>query len=431
MPKRKPTPSATKRWTVLVYLAGDNDLSTAGEKDVLEMKSVGSTDDVNVVVQFDRAGEGTTTRYLLREGTPLENDAVETLRETNTGDPAVLADFLAWGCRTYPAEHVCAVLWNHGAGWDDTNPYRALGRDVPPLLRKGAIIRKGAGRPVRARQALAALRRTSAALLRPTVLQAMTTRGIAYDDQARDFLDSAELKRVLANAKRASGRSIDVLGFDACLMSMAEVAYQLRGSAELVVGSEESEPNDGWPYDRILAALAAKPSMNPKELSQVVVRAYLASYRASDAVTQSAVDVTALAPVASAVDALGKALAAAAGNETARTRILQARYTAQEYSPPYDVYCDLVDLCSNLGGIMPGTAVAAASADVAAAVRAAVVEHGSKGAAVARSNGLSIYFPTKRLSPLYAKLDFAKKTSWNRFLALLLEGARAAPRVAA
>lgn len=37
------------KWTFMVYLAGDNNLSTAGDKDLSEMRTVGSTADVNVV----------------------------------------------------------------------------------------------------------------------------------------------------------------------------------------------------------------------------------------------------------------------------------------------------------------------------------------------------------------------------------------------
>jgi len=34
---------------------------------------------------------------------------------------------------------------------------------------------------------------------------------------------------------------------------MAEVGYELRASADFMVGSEEDIPADGWPYDTILA----------------------------------------------------------------------------------------------------------------------------------------------------------------------------------
>jgi Mg-chelatase subunit ChlD len=37
----------------MVWMAGDNDLESFGDKDLTEMKRVGSTDDVNLLVQFD------------------------------------------------------------------------------------------------------------------------------------------------------------------------------------------------------------------------------------------------------------------------------------------------------------------------------------------------------------------------------------------
>ena len=99
--RRRKTRAATRRrWTVLVYLAGDNNLDSAGAVDLDEMKRVGSTDDVNVVAQFDRSGrKARTVRYYLRKGTTRAQDVVQSLGETNTGDPAVLEAFLNWGMR--------------------------------------------------------------------------------------------------------------------------------------------------------------------------------------------------------------------------------------------------------------------------------------------------------------------------------------------
>jgi len=46
----KPSPTAVAEWTILVYMAGDNNLNSFGGKDLLEMKRIGSTDKVHVVV---------------------------------------------------------------------------------------------------------------------------------------------------------------------------------------------------------------------------------------------------------------------------------------------------------------------------------------------------------------------------------------------
>ncbi len=58
---------ATKKWTILVYLAGDNNLDEDGARDLAEMAKVGSNNDINIVAQFDRAGtDGTQRLYITK-----------------------------------------------------------------------------------------------------------------------------------------------------------------------------------------------------------------------------------------------------------------------------------------------------------------------------------------------------------------------------
>ena len=49
------TPEDEAKWTVLVYIAGDNNLEEAGIIDINEMEIVGSNPDVNIVVELDRS----------------------------------------------------------------------------------------------------------------------------------------------------------------------------------------------------------------------------------------------------------------------------------------------------------------------------------------------------------------------------------------
>lgn len=421
--------NTTRNWTIMVYLAGDNNLDSAGVVDLKEMKTVGTTDQVAVLAQFDRAGnKGATTRYCLKKGTTVAKDAVQTLGETNMGDPKVLEDFVTWGVTNYPADHYLLVLWNHGAGWDDANLYQGnvFSGTAPPISRKQQpVATRGAAagvKPIAFAQARAGIARTRRALFSTTVEAAVKQRGIAFDDQAQDFLDNIELKKVMTNIKKKLKRKIDILGMDACLMSMVEVSYQMRDVAEFSVGSEESEPGEGWPYDRILKALAAKPTMTPEELSKTIVSQYLASYKAGDSVTQSAVKLSVLKPLAAAVDDLAKALKNILADSASRTALINARARVQEYSRPYDDYCDLLDLCELLDKGVNNPAVKTACTAVKQAAAAAIVASGYKGPAVDNSKGISIYFPKRNLSPLYKTLDFTKQSSWDEFLVAYLAG---------
>ncbi len=403
---------ARAEWSVLVYLAGDNNLDQSGVGDLLEMKKVGSTPRVTVAAEFDRGSGRGAKRYLLRKGGTLAADAVLSLGKLNTGDPKNLLDFVRWGVKTCPAKRYALVLWNHGQGWDDTDIYAdERHRALRPLAR-GRVQRALFRPPVR-RMLRGALRKYE-------------PRAILLDDDAKDFLDNVELKRVLASTAEAIGGKLDVLGMDACLMSMAEVGYQVRESAAFTVGSEQTEPGDGWPYDRILRALAKQPQMEAKDLSATIVREYLASYVAADGVTQSACDLAKADALASAVATLAGALTAALGDEAQQGRILAARSRAQAYEIPDNV--DLADFCDLLAAAAPSGAVAGACRDVVRAVSGGaggyVLASGSKGAGLAHSHGVAIYFPTTAISPLYARLDWAAATGWGRFLEAYLRAVR-------
>ena len=417
-------PEKKRRWTVMVYLAGDNNLDSAGVADLAEMKAVGSGDHISVVAQFDRAGSSrVTNRYVLRRGTTLEEDVVTALGETNTGDPAVLRDFVTWAITNHPADHYMLVIWNHGAGWDDSNLYAGdyFGGAAPPIVRKGVLVMRGASRdaarePARMGTVRAVAKRARRAVFSSTVRSMVSSRAIAFDDQAKDFLDSIELKRVLADIRRTLKRKVDILGFDACLMSMVEVAYQIRNSVSVTCGSEEEEPNEGWPYDTILKALAARPSMAPRELAATVVKKYLASYQPDDGVTLAATDLAPMGALADAVNALGGVLAALLKDAGARDAIMAVRAQVQDYSPPYDQYCDLADLCDLLAHRVQHPRLGPACDKIRAALKKVVIAAGAKGAGVAHSRGISIYFPKNSVCRLYATLDFGKRGAWAKFI---------------
>jgi hypothetical protein len=407
--KTKPAAGNVKQWTVMVYMAGDNSLDPEGVQDLKEMKQVGSTDQVNVIAEFDRAAGHAAWRYYVRKGGVVTGDAVASLGEVNTGDPKFLMDFIHWGIKNYPAQHYLLVLWNHGQGWDDTDiyadeRYRGLRRLASGLIRH-ALFRT----PVRA--ALNKARTDKEA------------RAILLDDNAKDFLDNQEMKKVLADTAKLLKRRLDILGMDACLMSMAEVGYQMRDSAAYTVGSEQTEPGEGWPYSTILGALTKNPAMTPKDVSEMIVQKYLDSYGNSDGVTYSACDLSMAGELASAVAALAKSLKASLANTASRQRILAVRNQTQSYEVQDNI--DLVDFCTLLAKAGAEPAVAKACQGVIKAVKSDyVIAQGYKGAAVKHSNGLAIYFPTQSVSPLYPGLDFSKKTGWDGFLAAFIKAVR-------
>jgi len=106
-------------WTILIYLDGDNNLERNAIDDFIEMAVVGSSAQVNVIVQFDRVagydaryGDWTgTLRFRVTQGmTPESDNALADIGELNMGDPQTLIDFVSWGKAAFPAQRTALVL---------------------------------------------------------------------------------------------------------------------------------------------------------------------------------------------------------------------------------------------------------------------------------------------------------------------------------
>lgn len=389
--------TAQKTWTVLVWIAGDNNLDEFGLKDIAEMKEIGSSEQLDILVQFDRAGDTGTRRYHLKAGTDLSDDLVEDIGETDTGDPAVATAFFTWGIQRCPSDHVLAVLWNHGSGIDETDVYRSA--------RSRGLAHRVVASPHRR------------ALFCTTVKAAERSRAIAYDDSARDFLDNKELRKVLADVTTETQRTIDVLGFDACLMNMVEIAFELRDFAGHMIGSEQTEPGNGWPYDRVLRILADRPDASPADLATGAVTEYLASYEGDDEdVTLSALDLTQAGAAATAVDSLARRLIVALSSDAGELAITRAIRHVQRFEK--NDFADLGDFCRLVRPADDNVGQAADAVLETIAVPDGLVSASAhRGGGVDQATGVAIYLPLAGdVSVVYDDLAFATATHWNQFL---------------
>jgi hypothetical protein len=408
----KPTP--LKKWTILTYLAGDNNLDTEGVKDLAEMARVGSDDNINIVAQFDRAGTvGTQRFYITKEG-GYEKDSIANLGETNCGDPEVLVDFLQWGVNTFPAEHYMVILWNHGSGWREDDIYnRAL-----TLSPEATGISPFETRKISRAKIRRSLFSTS---VEEIAKLDGKSRGIAYDDESKDFLDNKELKNALNSALQQSNLDkFDVLGLDACLMNMLEVHYQLKDSVKIVVGSEEVEPGEGWPYDTFIEALANNPHMNAIEVGNTIVEEYIKSYDTgaqSPPVTQSALNLELICGVKDKLDKLTDKLIREIENEF--WPITRAFFKSQRY---YDYqFLDLYHFAKILGEESSNNEVKTNTQELMKVLNTSLDSYVAASqyltSEMENSHGVSIYFPQRfKYSHFYDNLDMSIDGKWDEFI---------------
>jgi hypothetical protein len=74
--------------------------------------------------------------------------------------------------------------------------------------------------------------------------------GAESDEISNDMMSVRDLANVMESAKKTNnGKNIDIVSFDACLMSTMEVGYVLSPYADYLVASEETEPGQGWCYE--------------------------------------------------------------------------------------------------------------------------------------------------------------------------------------
>ncbi len=422
------------KWTVMLYMNGDNNLDPFAIDDFKEMARVKYDPRVNVVVQLDRRCDkntddewGETRRFLMREGlTPTRTNALKGFaEESNMGDPATLASFAAWATKSFPAERYMLVIWSHGDGWrrminegTDCESGRSLGRaaaDAAALLSRGELDDSR----------LAAMN-----LLRTPVETQFRT--ISEDEtNGYDRLYVREIQDALEGAFKGGG--LEVIGFDACLMQMIETGYAMRNVARVMVGSEELEPLDGWGYDGWLRALVNAPDMDGVALGKAVVDSYRDTYEQSDPTTTlSAVRLSGggVARLAAAVSALARELTI--GLEAELPQITQARLNSYVFAPTRGYHgIDLHRFCSQLAEGRVNPQLRARAREVVTLVDSLVVSNyaGKARQGAFGSRGLAIYFPANNATYQSDKykaaytddnefqvVQFVREHAWDNFL---------------
>ena len=383
-------PIPERKWTVLLYMAGDNNLSEECVYALTEIKEALPREYQKqaVLAQFDPSGVRTSTkRYLLRSngtpqqpGTTLEEDAEETgwrARETDTGEPHNLLEFIRWGISQYPAEFFMVVLVGHGSGTDDDFMLR--------------------------------------------------------DENPPNSLSISELHDVFTQVTN-DGHKIAILGMDTCLMNMAEVCYELkRTSITYLIGSEGFSPNTGWPYKVIFEKLVHKIATDarnakPDWLAKLIVDEYKKFYEpyinGGISVDQSVLEVAKIDELKTSFAELIDSLLLEVQNKELdyltpkQNALVLAHWDTQSYNG--EVFIDLFDFCERLElrykPIDPRGKVVQNCVKVKQAIDKVVLRSCVAGAAFQFSYGLSMYFPWAVLSPRYGNLAFPKETKWLDFL---------------
>ncbi len=406
-----------KDWLIMVYMTADNDLEKYAIDDMNEMevglksaidgeansriesaRASGTsvtpemeeqikqqaaqdvTSRATVVVQVDRWAGGTsryddksngnwtgTKRYVITpdmtnttgDARKIDSTMVMDLGEVNMGDPNNAKDFETWAMENYAANNTAVIYWNHGSGWK-------WGENEVTDSKSG-------------------------------------TKSVGYDyggdgkdpSTRNDALTPMEMDQI-----HASVGKVDIIGFDACLMQMAEHAYQYQDDASILIGSEEVEPGNGWTYDPIVAA--AFSGASPKDLAKVTVDSY-------EGPTLSAIDTAKAAGITNSLDALIKEL----GTSKNSDKVLKAYKDAMRFED--SEYGDLYSFADNIEKAGLGKNVTSAAKNLKGSINGAVIAKHTEGE-YSGTGGISIWMPLENNKTdfnNYSELGISGGTSWD------------------
>ena len=370
---RIPAPArAEAEWTILAFMNAKNNLEASGLADLNEMELAGSSDKVNIVAELGRIkgdddsdGDWTGARryYVTKDEdrTRINSTLLAELPKADMGDWKHLAEFIAWGKQNYPAKHYMLIVWNHGNGWKSRSPVQ---------------------------------------------------KGLSNDDETGNHITTVQLGQALAQ----SGK-LDIFAMDACIMQMAEVAWEARNNSDYILASEEVVPNEGQRYDTFLSELLADPAMTPEELGKTGVKVYGDYYDSIKRYgTMSLVRAAAMPKFATLLDDWTGAVQA----KSEKLAVADSRKQTQQFW--YDDNIDIYHLVQLTNGYPYLNKLVAEKGKTLLDFmdKELIVSNRYISSQYKNSHGLAIYMPKTWFDPAYKDLTWSADTKWDEFSAWML-----------
>jgi hypothetical protein len=231
---------------VYIHLNADNNLCSFAPKDMAELQTLDVSNNSNVIVSYDcdQVGDSKIIEVQGKEEIDVSKKILG-LNAPSEFDMGSINFFKSTASKVfeeYPSNRRMIIIWNHGSGWN--------------LMSEDFL-----------------------------------TKGVSYDDNSGSHFTTVQVGQAIKDI--ASLYTIDIVGYDACLMQMAEVSYEYADFAKFTLASEDLEPGEGWDYKALVAALDKGNSISTEEFGKMIVDGFTKFYQ-NDKVTLSLIDNTKL-----------------------------------------------------------------------------------------------------------------------------------------
>jgi hypothetical protein len=432
-----------KEWTIMIYMAGDNNLAVDMAYAMEQIKSVAGSraDSPNLFVYYDGNSPAIPTlycdfsepgksRYVRSYKVPNKPFHVPKKENENAANPRAILNFVDWCVNKVEVE---------------TNGEISFGRRA----QKYALIFSGHSLGF---QDIGLFKdETSGKSMKMSDFYVMLQGLVSGKNELQELAEANHwLDEGMEIENELLGQKLDILGFDSCVMGMLEVGYQFNLVAKTMIASEGSVPSAGWTYAKILGCLTRERNHNidTRGVAEMFVKEFI---RSQDSYTVGGVSVDMAAwdlgrfnRLADAFNGLSEALIDCFAEPESRVfrqmerAILHVHWKCQSYM--YDQNVDLGDFCELLNRECGLIAEELGDGDdidllkrvqkecrsVLKELQKAVILAGFSGGGYQYSNGVSVFFPWSREAyevsrKNYETLSFAKdvkrqRLSWTDFL---------------
>jgi hypothetical protein len=404
-----------KEWTIMIYMAGDNNLSVDMAYAMEQIKNIvdDSPDSPNLFVYYDGNSPAIPTmycdfsepgnpRYLRSFKVPNKLCWVPKKENENAADKRSILNFIDWcvnECevtnekgevtRGRRANKYALIFSGHSLGFQDIGLFRD----------------ESSGKAMKMTDFYG-------------VLQDIVS---TKKDLVKTFKESGESEDEReAATKVLIGQKLSLLGFDSCVMGMLEVGCQFDWVAETMIASEGTVPSAGWTYAKILGCLVRGETRNldSRQVAELFVKQFIRSQDeyvvGGVSVDMAAWDLSRFYKLANAFDSLAQVLLECFEDEDCRLYrqmqriILHVHWQCQSYM--FDQNVDLGDFCelldSECGSVIEELGegddlkllkkVRKQCAKVLEELKSAVILSGFSGGGNQYSNGVSVFFPWSR-----------------------------------
>lgn len=212
-----PIPAYAGR-TVMVYMAAENNLSSYTDGDIKEMLTASKTlpENTNLVLFVDKSDK-TSPPYVQRICNGLQETDTEITFDDDfyASDPERMREVLLRMMERYPAQSYGLVLWGHAGGW-------LIERDtIECSIPAGAKTHRAYG---------------------------IDTGSDMPEGSGNKWINMPTMAKVLESLPQ----KFRFIFADCCNFQCVETAYELRNTADYIIGSPAETPVIGAPYDKIV-----------------------------------------------------------------------------------------------------------------------------------------------------------------------------------